>query len=452
MQRLLSYTRQAVTADRFKRTLRQSASLDFVSLEEIERLQLESLNSVWRRAIEEVPAIRQQAAAIQRLDGFASLEDFASTVPILEKADLRGESPRSAARYDVLRITGGSTAEPTRLPAWKAEFEHAREVMTIGRAWNDIRPWDHGALIWGHSHLLGSGASGWFKGRIRGAKDLLQGYERHSAYDISDGRLPALIEALTRSKPDYVIGYARALDAIARRIVEMDVPAGRFGRIKCVVSTAEMLPFADSAEIIQQAFGAPLAMEYGTVETGPIAYTRPGRGYQVFWWKYLVERAPHPAGHSELLVTALYPRATPLFRYRVGDRLLNISRTGQDGRSVLEFAQLGGRSNQPVRLPSGRELHSEVASHIFRLSKLVRHYQLWCAKDGVEARYVAPQDIDGEDVQELLRVASQIDPELADCLRFKRVQLDGLRQAASGKFPFVVYAPSWSSCPPEPSP
>lgn len=398
-------------------------------------LQLRLLNQTWCEAADSIPFYQQLAQDIDRPNGFSSLKDYADSLPPAVRSDFQSNQDRSSTRYDSVRTTGGSTGQPVQFPTWKAEYEHAREVVRVGRHWNDLNAWDSCTLIWGHSHLLGHGLRGVLRGAERQIKDTLLGYSRVSAYDLSPTKLASLCSAIAGSRSTYLIGYSCALDRVARHFLETDA---RNLKCKVVIATAEALPFDDSQKVIERAFNAPLAMEYGAVETGAIAYTRPHEGYHVFWWKYLLEAVPASEAKSDILVTALYPRATPLFRYRIGDFISGAIRYSEDQTSVLSFERVLGRSNALVRLPSGRQLHSEVATHIFRGVSQIRHYQLWCYNDRVEGRYVAARDLSIDETNEIVRLATKIDPEYGHCLQLKPTELSSLHQSVSGKYPFVV--------------
>lgn len=399
--------------------------------DEVAAYQMKALNAVWTQAQNDIPVYANLARKIGTTNGFTSLAHYAETIPVMDKNSLSGPFVRSTKSHDFVRITGGSSGTPTHLPAWNSENVFAKEALLIGRLWNNVEPGDSLCLIWGHSHLLGSGLAGWLNCNKRRLKDLFLGYTRLNCYDLSNTALERMSVQLERLSFDYVLGYSRALDALARHVEARGMSLPRSA--KAVIATAEELPFDDSQAVIERAFRAPLVMEYGAVETGPIAYTLPGAGYRVCWWSYLVE-----ALDEQLLVTALYPRATPLFRYAIGDKIAGAEEFSHD-TSLIAFGSLKGRSNTPVVLPSGRRLHSEVASHVFRAVAGVQHYQLECHADYVLGRYVAERELTNAERETLQRLSYGIDPEYGEALRLERCHFDDLTQAVSGKIPFISY-------------
>ena len=63
---------------------------------------------------------------------------------------------------------------------------------------------------------LGTGVAGAMRARLRELTDWMLGYERVSAYDLRPEMLRRAGDRLLRHRPDYVIGYAVALDLLAQ--------------------------------------------------------------------------------------------------------------------------------------------------------------------------------------------------------------------------------------------
>ena len=399
--------------------------------------QLDRLNLEWAKAVRSIPYYRSLARDSALPVRFASLREFVEGVPpltrdVLQQRDLRywHERPRPNQR----RTTGGSTASPIQLPAWRHEFRYTHLDPWLGRSWFGITPRDRLFLFWGHAHLLGEGWRGRVNGWLRGGKDLLQNYIRHSAYDMSEPALRSGLERLQRAKADFLIGYSRYLDELARTAEGWLSPPWRFS-LKAVIAAAEEFPAPDSRDRIESLFGAPVAMEYGSVETGLIAHSHPGGGYRVFWHNYLLEYRDE--GRQEVFVTSLFPRCTPLFRYRLGDRFeLGESAGKTEGCSALSFERVVGRSNLSVTLPGGRTLHSESISHIARGLPKVLAYQFVCAPDHVTLRLKTNEPLDDRDEVLVRRLARRVDPLLGDVLRV--VSVADLERTIAGKTPMVI--------------
>ena len=354
------------------------------------------------------------------------------TKDVLQRPDVYywHDRPRPNRR----RTTGGTTAAPIQIPAWRREYRHTALDPWLARGWYGITPRDRLFLYWGHAHLLGSGWRGRRNAWVRTAKDRLQSYVRHSAYDLSEQALREGLAHLARARPGFVIGYSRYLDELARSAPDWRI-VGRSLDLKAVVAAAESLPAPDSSVRIRELFDAPLAMEYGAVETGLIAHSHPEGGYRVFWHSYLLEC--HGDGAQEVFATSLFPRCAPLFRYRLGDRFEpgECAATAA-GCSALSFTRVLGRSNAPVVLPSGRTLHSESVSHIARDQPKVLAYQFACTPGHVTLRLKTRAPLTDGETASIRRVATGIDAELGETLRV--VTVADLERSVAGKTPMVV--------------
>lgn len=407
---------------------------------EVADYQLRRLNEEWRRAVRLIPYYRKLAERHALPPHFDSLEQFVDVVPPLDREVLQGD-----VRYwhddpppNRRRTTGGSTATPIQLPAWRREFRHTKLDPWLARSWYGISPRDRLFLFWGHAHLLGLGWRGRVNGAIRAVKDRLQNYVRHSAYDMSEPGFRRGLARLFRSRADFLIGYSCYLDELSRVAETWPAPERR-SRLKAVVAAAEGFPAEDSVARIERLFEAPVAMEYGSVETGLIAHSHPDGGYRVFWHSYLLEC--RGGGPQEVLVTSLFPRCTPLFRYRLGDRFEpGDDATKAAGCSALAFRRVLGRSNLPVVLPDGRTLHSESVSHIVRGLPTILAYQFVCHRGRVTLRIKTRKPLDNDAVAAIRAKANRVDPQLGDRLEIDEVA--ELERTVAGKTPMVIVDPS----------
>jgi phenylacetate-coenzyme A ligase PaaK-like adenylate-forming protein len=407
--------------------------------EEIRTWQLEQFNEQWQSIRQNVPYFARLSREQDLPPQFESWIHIQDALPVIDRETVQqhGEALASTTRSpDFQRITGGSTAEPIQIPAWSSERRYERQNFWYARRWYDISPADRLFLIWGHSHIFGEGFRGWWNKVKRQIKDRLLGYYRANAYDLSDDALRRAGRELIQTRPDYVLGYSSALDQLAQ--VNED-RRNEFRRLdlKAVIATAESFPRPDSEELIGDVFGAPVAMEYGTVETGPIAYQAPNGDFQVFWRHYKIEgKQTEPLdGAYEIYVTSLYPRCFPLVRYRVGDMVRqnpNASDFDQTLSSII------GRCNDYIELSGGRCIHSETFTHVIKEIENIQAYQVRQKEDGeVKMCYVNGEEgqLGAQEEEKIRRRLSRIDPELG---RIKISAVNELDQTPAGKTKRIV--------------
>ena len=395
--------------------------------------QLARFNRCWEQMQKYVPyyaKLVDQKKAPRQFDGWSQ---FLEALPVADRKFVHENLPSLSdctRPPDTFRTTGGSTAEPVSLPSWRWETGETERNEWIGRSWYGIGPEDASFRLWGHSHLLGAGVEGWVSARKREIKDALLGIERISAYDLSDRALTRAFAQLQTSPATYLLGYSAALDRFAR--VAGATGLANKSELKAVIATSESFPRADSCEVIEAAFNAPVAMEYGSVETGVIAHTRRDEGYHVFWLSYFIEATePAPQGGYKVRVTSLYPRAFPLVRYDLGDAIaLDAPCFG-----VRRFPEVMGRTNMFLEPEPGKPVHSEALSHAVKGIGAVTGYQMIQEGDSFTLFLTSPSGMAHEQTQEIRSRLAKISPRLGAA----DIQVvDRLQQTRAGKTPMII--------------
>lgn len=397
--------------------------------------QLDSWNEQWAKIRVEVPHYAEMRSLPVR---FNSWEEFIEIVPVVRRADAKANLARMtnlSRPPSFYRTTGGTTAEPVKLPAWDSEIKFIQPDIWLAREWYGIKPDSPQFLIWGHSHLLGSGLSGWFNARKREWRDWLLGYYRFSAYDLRPAAMRKAALALLKFRPEYVVGYSVALDLFARAAWEFRSDIRNLG-VKVVIGAAEGFPSTESVNILRDLFGCPVAMEYGSVETNFIAHTRPGAsGYRTFWHTYFVEVSKGGVA-KRIRVTSLYPRCFPLVRYELGDE---IELDDEDASFGLDsFRRVVGRCNDYVTLGDGTLLHSELFTHAIREISTIRAYQVIQDEQGIQVNVIADGALDDETK---LAIQSKLLKVHKSLSRIPIVQTDRLQQTIAGKVPMILRRP-----------
>jgi phenylacetate-coenzyme A ligase PaaK-like adenylate-forming protein len=359
--------------------------------DQIRAWQLEQFNEQWQSTQRNVRFFSRLAREKKLPEKFSSWEEFRRLMPVIDRKTMQsrhGEFSDSTKAPDFLRTTGGSTAEPIQIPAWNSEVEHGNRNFWYARSWFGVTPADKLFLIWGHSHLLGSGLVGQINRLTRETKDKLLGYCRCSAYDLSETAMKNAGDALLAFRPAYLLAYSVALDRFARANAHRKDEFRQLG-LKVAIATAECFPRSDSAEFISDILGSPAAMEYGAVETGVVAHQHPTGNFKVFWRHYFLDGCESETllGCYEVFLTSLYPRCTPLVRYKIGDL---ISNDPNDLTFDQAFGRVIGRCNDWLALPDGGRVHSEAFTHAVKECPFVVSFQVVQRDNGeIQFRYVS---------------------------------------------------------------
>ena len=424
-------------ARRIRPSIGQHAAATNTIKADPDRWQLQYFNKAWLESLHQSPWARALREKLDLPEHFADWEEFRKLVPVQRKVDIAAITatvPVDFSSFVAWRATGGTTAEPIRVPVFANEARTAELDHWLGRMTMGIDPADRLFLLWGHAHMFGTGLRGVANRFKRSLADWALGYTRWSAYHLSDEELQLAGDALIQSRARYVIGYSSALDRFAR------TNAGRGNKfqalgLKAVIATAEGFAQSDSRARIQACFGCPVLMEYGSVETGPLAYEMLGGGYEVFSAHNRLECLSHSihSNRREITVTSLTPRAMPLLRYAVGDLI----ETSQSEHSITSFTRVIGRSNDAVSTPSGGTIHSEVFTHIMRDLPGVAAYQVVRGESGIVhlLRYEAEAAMASAILEELRRRLALIDPDLP---KIKVVRVEHIERSVAGKSLMVV--------------
>lgn len=345
--------------------------------DQIAQHQLRKLNEIWQVAYTHIDYYKQLQVRKSLPDQFRSLSEFTERLPILNKHELvELQESMLDSRYpaDASRATSGSTFKPITIPSWKIESQVASNNIWIGRSWLELVPEDRLFLLWGHGQLFGDGIRRHFSLNIRKLKDWFLGYHRASAYQLDRKSLKQQGINLLRFRPSYILGFSAALERFAE--VNADLKNEFSGlNLKYIIATGECFTSQSAKQNVQQIFGCPVVMEYGAVETGPIAYQTSSSKYSTFWKNFLVEtqESADAPGFDELLVTCLFPRKLPLIRYRIGDL---VSAPEKIDVSTLGFKEVLGRTQELVKFSNGDVKHIQVIDNVLRHFRFISRYRV----------------------------------------------------------------------------
>lgn len=408
----------------------------FSTREARERYQVEKFNIVWNAARENVPFYRKWQKKFGLPDEIRDLAELKAW-PILTKADLRRleDFKRTDVPYPKGRIlTGGSTGEPVRLPSWGDSMAGVSQML--GRAAYGIEPGDRTFLLWGHEHLYGTGFKRKVNAYKRRLKDWLAGWKRVSAYDLGADAMYRAYRVFAAQKPKFVIGFSPAVLAFVRHNVKR---RGEVKSVRVILCTAGPLSKEEKVEI-EEFFGGKVAMEYGSVECGIMAYTRPRDGqYDVFWNTHLLQ-AVKDGNECKNIVTRLTDCYVPLIRYDIGDYLeIDLDEEEGDFRSVLHIKSVKGRPSEMFRFNCGVSFFGALIGDCVKQIPEVVSSQIAVneAANGMEIRVTATRKLKTEELG-VIKNRLSLTVEHIDRLDVRVVQCDKLFTTVGGKIPRIV--------------
>jgi phenylacetate-CoA ligase len=355
--------------------LRDMVALERLSAEELNRLQAQRSLAIARFAATKSPhyQAKYRAAGISPND---LVEPAAfESLPLLEKPELRESVPqiRSAEATDsnTRKVsTGGSTGEPLKL--WHDLRARHRALSWRQFSWWNVNPADNVAHVWRDTR---SGlADITYRAKWWPSRSINLNSE-----DIAERSVREFLVKWERVKPQLVLGYTGAAHDLASVLYRM---GAQFHPPRAVGVTASgMTP--EQQSFMSEVFGAPVYDHYRAVEVPFIAgECAQQKGMHVMSDVRRVEiigddGAPVPDGvEGDIVLTDLLNRAFPIVRYRIGDRGRFLGGGCSCGRSLPLLDSIAGRTDDSVRLPSGRTLTPVLGSTFAAHPGAARQYQL----------------------------------------------------------------------------
>ena len=399
------------------------------SRSELNRLQLEKTNQIWRHAINYVPYYRQLFRERSLPKEFGSLEEYVSNVPVLDKMAVRGgmllsEKPRPGRWV----YTGGSTGIPL---AMYRENDASLEMVCCqyrSRALFGVDVFDRTAMVWGHGVSFAPGFSGRTAKLRRRLEDLLRDRVRLSAYRLGKEDIRRYLRKMTSFKPVLLYGYSSAVYLLSLEALQSGV---KVDSLRLVTLTSDQVTH-DIRDTVQRGFRTNVVEEYGAAECQVIAYEDEKHLFRVREDLVMVETQPAQDNYHKIIISVLNNPSFPLLRYDIGD----LTDRPVD-RADAGFALLGpvvGRKNDFLISRSGRRVHPLDASFLEH-HKLIKRFRAHQFSDG---RVLLSLEVDSQ-ARDLS--PSGLGKKLSDLLEGQTVEVrltESIPPTVPGKHAWVV--------------
>jgi len=385
-------------------------------------LQLRKLQQVWKDCVVDVPYYTELVARGNAPKEINKWEDFYE-IPELTRQHLQDypeQFKRRSGPPDFQRMTGGSTGNPVHFGMWQSEERVLRLLKLVLWIRAGYQLDSRIFLIWGHSHLLGTGWRRQLRQLQRKTKDWLLGYKRRDAYRLNPEISRNIAREFLTFRPSGLIGYASALDYFVRATPEFAPALAQCG-CRFVQPCSELPPKPDSRVRLRETFNCKLIEEFGGVDFGQVAMRFEDEPFKVFSEHYFMETQKVSTTNKTeeaVIVTTIYPRYTPLIRYRQGDAIEEAEKLANG--HTIHFGKLVGRCHDMVSLDSGSVVHSMAFFHCIHQEASVLNIQMVLEKQGIRLRLVTNPGYDQAAERRIRQRLGQVAPELTECA-FERV-------------------------------
>jgi len=357
-------------------------------------------------------------------------------VPLLLKDELRENARQLVSKGFERRVqlckTSGSTGAPLKFYRDTTVFGYTLAAMYRGHRWHGLDIGAKEAMLWG----IPSDPIARAKMHLR---DLALNRFREREYDLSPRVLQAFYDDCRRRRPAYVFGYTSmvyefALFAQARGLDVQSLD------LRAAICTAESIP-DHQRQVIEQQLGCPVVSEYGSAETGIIAYQCRKGSHHVSDDTVLLELLdndgnPVPDGEiGRVVVTVLHSQCAPIIRYALGDLAVRKSGICACGVSLSMLERVVGRTSGIIVTPSGRCFHSIALYYVMKdfAGKFgnVRQFKaIQTHPDHLEFHLVLDDSSNPESEAFLMRLVKR---KFGDEMRVTFIKTDQIPRGASGK-------------------
>ena len=235
---------------------------------------------------------------------FSSLDDL-KIIPIIDKNVLLEHNEEIHSKYEfskcIFSETSGTSGQVLKFYRNEEWDSCNRAAMFRGYHWYGVNPWDRNGYFWGYN----IDPSKRLKTKVL---DFLQ--NRFRIFSYNEDEIKKFTSKLKSST--FMSGYSSMIYEVAKIINKSGLK--KDFNLKMIKGTSEKI-YESYQEEVKKAFGMKIISEYGSAESGLIAYECPECGNM----HIAVENVVVEEVNGEIVVTNLLSRSFPIIRYKLGD-------------------------------------------------------------------------------------------------------------------------------------
>jgi phenylacetate-CoA ligase len=215
----------------------------------------------------------------------------------------------------------------------------------------------------------------------------------------------------------------------------------RTSGLAVVCTTGEPL-FPHQKALIEEAFGAPVANEFGSRDIGFTAHETPHHEMLLMSESIILEvlgangEPVGPGVMGEAVMTGLCSEAQPFVRYRTGDLVRLADRPASCGRGLHVIAEVAGRTTDFVVRSDGTIMHALAVIYVVRATEGVAEFKL--IQHGIDEVEVLVVPDARWDAHSEAAIVGGLQARLGDRCRVTVRRVDSIAPETSGKFRYVV--------------
>ncbi|MBN3583018.1 phenylacetate--CoA ligase family protein [Algoriphagus aestuarii] len=235
------------------------------------------------------------------MDSFRKIPVTTKLELISENEDIHTPSHFFKKRFFV--ETSGTSGQILTFHRDESWDSFNRASIWRGYSWFGANPWDKKLYFWGYNTA-----------KLKQAKLRIMDFlvNRFRLFDYDPDKLEKLIPKLSKVK--VIEGYSSMIYELANLLEKKQVD---FSELCMVKGTSEKI-FPHYQDVAKKVFGKNIISEYGSTESGIIAFECPSGSMHINLEGVYVEKDPEDGG---IIVTNLQSFSFPSIRYRLGDQI-----------------------------------------------------------------------------------------------------------------------------------
>jgi phenylacetate-CoA ligase len=258
-----------------------------------------------------------------------------------------------------------------------------------------------------------------------------------NAFKMTKNNMQNFAEMLLYWHPKMFKGYASALSLFAQYIRQQGID----GIHPHLIEASSEKFFASQREVLEDVFDCQVVENYGSRETGIMAYQCNEAGFHVFADTHYLEivadeTVVEPGKPGDVVVTPLYQFAMPFIRYKNGDIAIYKKTACSCGRKFPCLQEVVGRTYDILVSTEGEWIHSAFFDFVFFSIREVIRYQVYQINHRhFEIRLVCDHEVDETWLNNL---RGKIQARLGESMQIDFQVVDEIKLTPAGKHRCVI--------------
>jgi phenylacetate-CoA ligase len=409
----------------------------FMSDEELKKIQIDSFKSILSHAVENVPYYQKNVRLEKPEIEVISSMDILRELPILEKRILR-ETPEvlMSKFYDrrkLVRInTSGTTGTPLTIYISPDARRENYAFFERSKQWAGINGFERSITFAGRTIVPAEqeGPPYW-------RRNLLFNNTIFSSYHLSKNTVEDYLKAIRKIKPVFIDSYPSSISIIADHVIRSN---GEAIKVKAIITSAETL-FDHQRRKIEKAFGCKVYDQYGSAEQVVFVCQCEEGSYHInpeYGYLEVLDGNNQPAKTGELgefVCTGFTNTAMPLIRYRIGDMGIMSEKKCGCGRHFPVVERIEGRDDDVLITPDGRYIGR--LDPIFKgVENTIKESQI--IQEKIDLVRILIVRSEGYQEKHGEFIVSELEKRMGTALAHKIEYVDSVPRAKNGKYRAVI--------------